>query len=203
MVWQSHSCQLLQQYARTSNLKLAVILSAEYGIFMPKTNSGLQQHIHQEQSILRQIRSNLEQCRGCYSGNSILLFFTKLLKNLEKQTYISLLLELISNWIDMCLWHQETRGNGYKCLLSYLEQQWFLHFPPFSLVGWILVMIYIQRQGKCSDSCIQISQPILVPAVATDDQPRPVVFVAVAKKFDIVTQNLQVPPAMQKKKKKM
>ena len=34
-------------------------MSAEYGIFMPKTNSRLQQHIHQEQSILRQI-SNLE-----------------------------------------------------------------------------------------------------------------------------------------------
>ena len=48
----------------------------------------------------------------------------------------------------------------------------------------------------------QISQPILVPAVATDDQPGPVVFLAVTKKFDIATQNLQVPPAMQKKKKK-
>ena len=46
----------------------------------------------------------------------------------------------------------------------------------------------------------QISQPILVPAVATDDQPGPVVFLAVTKKFDIATQNLQVPPAMQKKK---
>ena len=48
----------------------------------------------------------------------------------------------------------------------------------------------------------QISQPILVPTVATDDQPGPVVFVAVTKKFDIATQNLQMPPAMQKKKKK-
>ena len=48
----------------------------------------------------------------------------------------------------------------------------------------------------------QISQPILVPAVATDDQPGPVVFVAVIKKFDIALQTLQVPPAMQKKKKK-
>ena len=45
----------------------------------------------------------------------------------------------------------------------------------------------------------QIGQPILVPAVATDDQPGPVVFLAVTKKFDIATQNLQVPPAMQKK----
>ena len=79
-----------------------MILSAQYGIFMPKTNSGLQQHIHQELSMLRQI-SNLEQYRMLQSGNSILLFFTKLLKILEKQTYISLLLELISNWIDMCL----------------------------------------------------------------------------------------------------
>ena len=86
----------------TLNLKLAMILSTEYGIFMPKTNSGLQQHIHQEQSILKQI-SNLEHQRMLQSGNSILLFFTKLLENLEKQTYISLLLELISNWIDMCL----------------------------------------------------------------------------------------------------
>ena len=47
----------------------------------------------------------------------------------------------------------------------------------------------------------QIGQSILVPAVATDDQPGPVVFLAVTKKFDIATQNLQVPPAMQKKKK--
>ena len=46
----------------------------------------------------------------------------------------------------------------------------------------------------------QISQPILVPAVATDDQPGPVVFLAVTKKLDIATQKFQVPPAMQKKK---
>ena len=48
----------------------------------------------------------------------------------------------------------------------------------------------------------QISQPILVPAVATDDQPGALVFLAVTNKFDIATQNLKVPPAMQKKKKK-
>ena len=46
----------------------------------------------------------------------------------------------------------------------------------------------------------QIGQPILVPAVATDDQPGPVVFLAVTKKLDIATQKFQVPPAMQKKK---
>ena len=39
-------------------------------------------------------------------------------------------------------WHPKTRGNGYHCLLSYLKQQWFLHVPPFSLAGWILVAIY-------------------------------------------------------------
>ena len=48
----------------------------------------------------------------------------------------------------------------------------------------------------------QISQIILVPAVATDDQPGPLVFLAVTKKFYIATQNLQVPPAMKKKKRK-
>ena len=46
----------------------------------------------------------------------------------------------------------------------------------------------------------QIGQPILVPAVATNGQPRYVVFLAATKKFDIATQNLQVPPAMPKKK---
>ena len=40
----------------------------------------------------------------------------------------------------------------------------------------------------------------MVPAVATDDQPGPPVFLAVTKKFDIITQNLKMPPAMQKKK---
>ena len=86
----------------TSNLKLAMILSAEYGIFMPKTNSGLQQHIHQEQSILRQI-SNLEHQRMLQSGNSILLFFTNLLKNWKSRHISLLILELISNSVDMCL----------------------------------------------------------------------------------------------------
>ena len=40
--------------------------------------------------------------------------------------------------------------------------------------------------------------PILVPAVATDDQPVPIVFSAVTKKFDIATQTLREPPVMQK-----
>ena len=47
-----------------------------------------------------------------------------------------------------------------------------------------------------------ICEPILVPAVATDGQPGPTVFLPATKKCDVATQNLQVPPAMQKKKKK-
>ena len=40
--------------------------------------------------------------------------------------------------------------------------------------------------------------PILVPAVATNDQPGPSVFSAITKKFDIGTQTLCEPAAMQK-----
>ena len=43
-----------------------------------------------------------------------------------------------------------------------------------------------------------IINPILVPAVITDDQPGPIVFSAVTKKFGIATQTLCEPPAMQK-----
>ena len=46
----------------------------------------------------------------------------------------------------------------------------------------------LQRQDK-------LVNPILVPAVATDDQPGPVVFLTGTKKLDIATQNLEVPPA--------
>ena len=56
----------------------------------------------------------------------------------------------------------------------------------------------LQREGKYSDSCTRLVNPILVPAVTTDDQPGPVVFLAVTKKLDIATQNIQVPPSMQK-----
>ena len=37
-----------------------------------------------------------------------------------------------------------------------------------------------------------------LPTVATDDQPGPIVFLAVTKKFDIATQTLREPPAIQK-----
>ena len=40
--------------------------------------------------------------------------------------------------------------------------------------------------------------PILVPAFATDDQPKPTVFLAVTKKFDIATQTLRELPVIEK-----
>ena len=54
-----------------------------------------------------------------------------------------------------------------------------------------------KRQGKCSGSCTRLVNPILVPTVATDDQPGPVVFLAGTKKFDIAPQTLREPPTMQ------
>ena len=54
-------------------------------------------------------------------------------------------------------WHPETRGNGYQCFLSYLEQQWFLHVLPLS---WRLnISDNLQRQGICSDSCTRLVNP--------------------------------------------
>ena len=38
----------------------------------------------------------------------------------------------------------------------------------------------------------------MVPAVATDDQPRPIEILAVTKKFDIATQTLRELPTIQK-----
>ena len=58
--------------------------------------------------------------------------------------------------------------------------------------------ISIFQSCKYTDSCTRLVNPILVPVVTTDDQPGPVVFLAVTKKLDIATQNIQVPPSMQK-----
>ena len=44
MEWQCHSCQLFQQHGEYK-ISNSIILSWEYGILVPKTNSGLQQHI--------------------------------------------------------------------------------------------------------------------------------------------------------------
>ena len=55
----------------------------------------------------------------------------------------------------------------------------------------------LQRQEKCSDSCTRLVKAILVLVVVTDDQPGTIVFSAVRKKFDIATQTLPKPPAVQ------
>ena len=86
------------------------------------------------------------------SGNSILLFFIKLLKNLENQTYIILLLELI-----------------YKQLDRY-KRQWLS--MPSLLPGATMISTCstfqscrlnisddLQRQGECSDSCTRLVNP--------------------------------------------
>ena len=71
----------------------------------------------------------------------------------------------------------------------------FRHVPTFQSC-WSSISEDPQRQDNCSDSCTRLVNPILVPAVATDDQPGPVVFSAVTKKFDIATQTLREPPAI-------
>ena len=110
--------------------------------------------------------------------NSILLFFIKLLKNLESQTHISLLLELISNWIDMCLdiWKPEARVSMSSLLPGTTMISTRSTFQSCRLS----ISDDLQRQGKCSE-LYQIGQPILVPTVAADDQPGSVVFLAVTK----------------------
>ena len=104
------------------------ILYAKYGIFMPKTNIGLQQHIYLEQSMLMQI-SNLEHQRMPTEGKLNPALFHKFVEKFVKpDIYISLVLELISNWIDLSYvsWRasgNQSRGSSYQCLLCYLEQQ--------------------------------------------------------------------------------
>ena len=101
---------------------------------------GFQQHIYQEQSILRQI-SNLQYWRMLLSENSVLLFFNKQQKDLENQTQISLLLELISNQIDM-FWHPEPEAMAINASSLTWNKNYFCKFPPFSLAGQVLAKIH-------------------------------------------------------------
>ena len=92
------------------------------------------------------------------SGNSILPFFTKLLKNLEKQTYISLLLELISNWVDMCLGIRKPEAVAINA---------FSLSPGTTMISTcstyqscrLNISDDLQRQDKCSDSCTRLVNP--------------------------------------------
>ena len=94
---------------------------------------------------MRQI-SNLEHYRILRSENSILLFFTKLLKNLEKQTYISLLLELMSNWIDMCLGIRKPEA----MVINAFSLNWINNdFNMFHLS-----VLWVEHYWPASTSCI-------------------------------------------------
>ena len=95
----SDTIKLLRELGFLIHTEKSVLTPSQTIVFLDFiiSSCGFQQYIYQEeQSILRQI-SNLEYWRMLLSGNSILLFFIKFLKNLENQIYISLLLELISN----------------------------------------------------------------------------------------------------------
>ena len=63
-------------------------------------------------------------------------------------------------------------------------------FPPFSFVGQVLTKIYRDKKNAV---IIAPDVLVLVPKVATDDQPGPIVFSAVTKKLDIATQTLCEP----------
>ena len=106
--------------------------------------------------------------------NSILLFFTKLLKNLEKQTYISLLLELMSNWIDMCLGIRKPEA----MVINAFSLNWINNdFNMFHLS-----VLWVEHYWPASTSCIfDCHEEIWHCHTHTQKK---------------------VPPAMQKKKKK-
>ena len=92
------------------------------------------------------------------SGNPIVLFFIKFGK-----PDIDLFTTRINKQLDRHVsWHPETRGNGYQCLPPYLEQQWFLHVPPFSLVGWILLTINSNQGNNTTENYLHIASLIII-----------------------------------------
>ena len=123
---------------------------------MPKTNSGLQQHTYQEQSILRQTSQSTDATER--KLNSAL--FNKIVEKFGKPG-IYFFTTRINKQLDRSQ-NPENRGNGYQCLLSYLEQQGFLHVSYTFQSCRLNISDDLQRQGKCSNSCNQIVQPILV-----------------------------------------
>ena len=108
-------------------------MPAKCGIFVLKTDCGFQQHIFQEESILRQI-TNLEYWKMLLTANSILLIFKKLLKSLENQT--DLFATTINKQLDEYVsWHPESETMAISAF-SYLI------FTPFSLTGGVLAKIH-------------------------------------------------------------
>ena len=67
------------------------------------------------------------------------------------------------------------------------NNNYFFTFPPFSFVGRVLAKIKRDKTNAVIVVYTRLVNPILVPTVATDDQPGPIVFSAVKNKFDIAT----------------
>ena len=88
----------------------------------------------------------------------------------------------------MCLGIRKPEAMAINAFSLTWNNNDFYMFHPFSIVGWILVTIY--RDKANAVVVVPDWSPILVPAVATEDQPGPVVFLAVTKKFDIAAENL-------------
>ena len=135
------------------------------------------------------------------SGNSILLFFITFLKKLENQTYISLLLELISNWIDMCLGIRKPEAMA----INTFSLTWNTMISTCSTFQSCRLDISddLKRQGKCSDSCTRLVNPYWYLQVLQMTNQDLLYLWLTLRNFDIAIQNLQVSPAMQKKKKKI
>ena len=100
-------------------------------------------------------------------------------------------------------WHPEPKAMAINFFSLTWSNNYFYMFRPFGRVGRVLAKIHrdetnTQRRDKYSDSCTRLVNPILVPAVATDDQWEPTVISAITKKFGIATKTLCEPPARQK-----
>ena len=69
-----------------------------------------------------------------------LLFFIKFLKiwKTRQELFTTRISKQLNTYVS---WHSETRSNGYQCLLL-PGRTMISNVPPFSLVGWLLVMIY-------------------------------------------------------------
>ena len=129
------------------NLKFAIILSAEYGISALKTSFGFQQHICQEQSILRQI-SNLGYWRILLSGNSIRLFFNKIVEKFGKLDIDPFAFRINKHLDRYVFWHPEPEAMAINAFFLTWNNNYFYVFSPFSFVGRVLAKIYRDKTNS-------------------------------------------------------
>ena len=127
----------------TWNLKLAILLLAEYGILILKTSCGFQQHIYQEQSILWQI-TNTEYWRMLLSGNYPALF-QKIVEKFGKPD-IDLFATRINKQSDRYVsWHPEPEAMAINAFPLTWNNNYFYMFSPFSLVDRVLAKIHREK----------------------------------------------------------